>query len=124
MNDLSLTAARVPDFSVGFDRVDKLRDLGFSDDELFALVAPRRTLARRKETGERLSPVESDRVQRLERIWAHGVRVFANPDKFARWLRKECRALDDVRPIDLLASETGAKLVEEELHRIDFGIFA
>ena len=124
MNDLSPMTTRVPDFTVGYDRVEKLRDLGFSDDELYALVAPRRTLARRRDTDGRLSPVESDRVQRLERIWAHGVRVFANPDKFARWLRKECRALDDVRPIDLLASETGANIVEEELHRIDFGIFA
>ena len=124
MNDFSPMTTRLPDFTVGYDRVEKLRDLGFSDDELYALVAPRRTLARRRDTDGRLSPVESDRVQRLERIWAHGVRVFANPDKFARWLRKECRALDDVRPIDLLASETGANIVEEELHRIDFGIFA
>lgn len=118
------SSARIPDFTVGFDRVERLRGLGFSDDELYMLVAPRRTLDRRRASGEMLSPVESDRVQRLERIWAHGVRVFANPDKFARWLRKECRALDDVRPIDLLASETGANIVQEELHRIDFGIFA
>lgn len=116
--------ARIPDFTVGFDRVEQLRALGFSDDELYALIAPRRTLDRRRAKGEMLSPVESDRVQRVERIWAHGVRVFSDPEKFARWLRKESRALDHVRPIDLLASETGAKLVEEELHRIDFGIFA
>ena len=115
---------RIPDFTVGYDRVEKLRDLGFTDDELYALIAPRRTLDRRKSSGEMLSPVESDRVQRVERTWALGVRVFGEPERLARWLRKPSRALDRMRPIDMLASETGAKLVEEELHRIDFGIFA
>jgi putative toxin-antitoxin system antitoxin component (TIGR02293 family) len=124
MNYVNPGSGRIPDFTVGLDRVDKLRELGFSDDELYTLVAPRRTLARRRENGELLSPVESDRVQRLERIWAHGVRVFANPEKFARWLRSEIIALDGARPIDLLASETGAQIVDEELGRIDYGMLA
>lgn len=115
---------RIPDFTVGFDRVEQLRALGFSDDELYALIAPRRTLDRRRAKGEMLSPVESDRVQRVERIWAHGVRVFANPEKFGLWLRSEIIALDGARPIDLLASETGAQIVDEELGRIDYGMLA
>jgi uncharacterized protein (DUF2384 family) len=32
--------------------------------------------------------------------------------------------LDGARPIDLLASETGANVVFEELIRIDYGMFA
>lgn len=115
---------RIPDFTVGIDRVEQLRALGFSDDELYALIAPRRTLDRRRAKGEMLSPVESDRVQRVERIWAHGVRVFANPEKFGLWLRSEIIALDGARPIDLLASETGAQIVDEELGRIDYGMLA
>jgi putative toxin-antitoxin system antitoxin component (TIGR02293 family) len=118
------SSTRIPDFTVGFDRVEQLRSLGFSDDELYALIAPRRTLDRRRAKGEMLSPVESDRVQRVERIWAHGVRVFANPAKFALWLRSEIIALDGARPIDLLASETGAQIVHEELGRIDYGMLA
>ncbi|WP_366930563.1 antitoxin Xre-like helix-turn-helix domain-containing protein [Mesorhizobium sp.] len=41
---------------------------GFSSEELYRIVAPRRTLARRKEHAEPLSPAESDRALRLERI--------------------------------------------------------
>jgi uncharacterized protein (DUF2384 family) len=48
----------------------------------------------------------------------------ASPEKAQRWLRKENRALDRARPIDLLMSETGAHMVEQELHRIDFGMLA
>lgn len=111
-------------FTVPVERVDHLRQLGVSDTEIHRIVAPRRTLARRKQSGEMLSAAESDRVLRIERIWDLGRRVFASEEKFARWMRKENRALDNVRPIELLETETGAHLIEEELHRIDFGLFA
>jgi len=71
-----------------------------------------------------LSPTESDRALRLERIADLADRVFGNPEKAQRWLRKASRALDGVRPIELLQSETGASVVEDELHRIDYGMFA
>ena len=40
------------DFIVPTSKLDDLRKLGFSNEELFRIVAPRRTLARRKEKGE------------------------------------------------------------------------
>ncbi|WP_202363313.1 antitoxin Xre-like helix-turn-helix domain-containing protein [Mesorhizobium sp. L-2-11] len=54
--------------SVPTDKVDHLRSLGFSSEELYRIIAPCRTLARRKEHAEPLSPAESDRALRLERI--------------------------------------------------------
>jgi uncharacterized protein (DUF2384 family) len=50
-------------------------------------------------------------------------RVFANHEKAQRWLRKVSRVLN-FRPIDLLQSESGAREVEQELHAIDYGLFA
>jgi putative toxin-antitoxin system antitoxin component (TIGR02293 family) len=104
--------------------VESLKERGFSSDELSRIVAPRRTLARRKELRQYLSAAESDRVLRLQRVSDMADRVFASPEKAQRWLRKENRALDRARPIDLLMSETGAHMVEQELHRIDFGMLA
>ena len=112
------------DFIVPTSKLDDLRKLGFSNEELFRIVAPRRTLARRKEKGEPLSSVESDRALRLERIAEHAERVFGSGEKAQRWLRSEIIALEGARPIDLLQSETGAHIVEEELIRIDFGMLA
>lgn len=112
------------DFSVPTDKLDHLRSLGFSSDELYRIVAPRRTLARRKEHAEPLSPAESDRALRLERIAEHADRVFGSHEKAQRWLRSEIIALDGARPIDLLETETGAHVVFEELIRIDYGMFA
>ena len=111
-------------FIVHLEKLEELRHLGFSNDELHRLVAPRRTLARRKMRNEPLSSAESDRALRLERIAQQADRVFGSREKAQRWLRKESRALDGTRPIDLMQSETGAHIVEEELHRIDHGMFA
>lgn len=110
-------------FLVHVTRVEGLRQRGFSNDEIYKIVGPRRTLARRRERNETLTIAESDRVMRLERISAMADRVFGNHEKAQRWLRKHSRVLDET-PISLLQSETGATLVEEELHRIDHGIFA
>lgn len=116
--------AETGQFVVSPSRVEELRSRGFSNDEIYSIVAPRRTLARRKEKGEELTVSESDRVHRLERISEMADRVFGSRKKAQGWLRSEIIALDGARPIDLLQSETGAHLVEQELTRIDFGILA
>ncbi len=103
---------------------DRLKERGFTIDEIYSIVAPRRTLARRKELGQELTAEETDRVLRLARIADMADRVFGDHERAQRWLRKGSRVLDGLRPIDLLATETGARIVEEELHRIDHGIFA
>jgi putative toxin-antitoxin system antitoxin component (TIGR02293 family) len=110
--------------TVSLDKVDRLRQWGFSNEEIHQIVGPRRSLDRRRAQGGVLSLIESDRVFRLEQIAEHADRVFGNHEKAQRWLRRPNRALDMVRPIDLLVSEAGAHQVHEILHRIDFGMFS
>lgn len=103
--------------------VDRLKDYGYTSDELYKLVAPRRTLARRMQKKEPLTVRENDNVQRIIHISEMADRIFGERQKAQRWLRKPSRALNGVVPLDLLASETGARLVEEELYRIEYGIY-
>lgn len=110
-------------FFVGVGKLDELRERGFSNDEIYSIVGPRRSIARRKSGSGALTGPESDRALRLERVALAAERVFGNPAKAQRWLRQKSRVLEDA-PISLLQSETGAMLVEEELNRIDHGIFA
>jgi putative toxin-antitoxin system antitoxin component (TIGR02293 family) len=110
-------------FPLPYSSIDALKERGFSSDELYAIVAPRRTLARRKEQGEDLTVAESDRVVRIQHISTMAERIFGEPEKARRWLRKRSRVLNEV-PLVLLQSETGARLVEEELHRIDYGMYS
>ena len=97
---------------------------GFSDEEIFALVVPKRTLARRKAANEPLTVEETDKALRLERIAVQAERVFGAPEKAQRWLRKAKRELRGETPLAYLASEAGARVVEEMLFRIEHGMFA
>ncbi len=104
--------------------LDTLIKHGFSNEEIYKIVAPRRTLARRKAANEQLSVVETDRVLRLKSIVEFAESVFGNPDKAHHWLREPCRALDKAIPIELLESEAGAIAVRDEIGRIQYGMFA
>jgi putative toxin-antitoxin system antitoxin component (TIGR02293 family) len=104
--------------------VAELTKLGFSMDELYRLVAPRRTLARRIAAGEPLTVSENDGALRVVRIMELAEQVFGDREKAQRWLRKPNRGMGNIVPVDLLQSESGAVLVEQALHQIDHGIYA
>jgi putative toxin-antitoxin system antitoxin component (TIGR02293 family) len=97
---------------------------GYSDEEIWALVVPKRTFARRVAKREPLTVEETDRALRLERIAALADRVFGNPEKAHRWMRKPKNMLGGRTPVDFLATESGARQVEEKLYRIEHGMFA
>ncbi|MCP3371130.1 type II RES/Xre toxin-antitoxin system antitoxin [Bradyrhizobium cajani] len=96
----------------------------YSDDEIFALVVPKRTLARRLSDGEPLTIEETDKAVRLARIDRLAANVFGEAAKAHRWLRKPKKLLRGETPLAYLATEAGARVVEEMLHRIDHGILA
>lgn len=56
------------------------------------------------------------------KVFEAGKGVFVDQERFLRWLRQPCDALGGKKPITLLSSEEGAKLVKDELVRIDYGI--
>jgi len=108
-------------------RPDALADLayhGYSEAEIFDLVIPKRTLARRRAGNELLTVEETDKAMRLKRIAIHAERVFGEPAKAYRWLRKPKRALNGETPVAFLASEAGARTVEGMLYRIEHGMAA
>jgi len=104
--------------------VDELADQGYSEAELFELVVPKRTLARRRSGKELLTIEETDKALRLKRVATLAERVFGDPAKAQRWMRKPKRSLSSATPLAYLASESGARLVEEMLGRIEHGIYA
>jgi len=122
--DLDPTPPLVPATRAQPDIVTDLLRYGYSEDEIFALVIPKRTLARRRAAHEPLTIEETDKAMRLMRIATQAQRVFGDPGKAHRWLRKPKHALNGETPIAFLASEEGARIVEEMLHRIDHGMAA
>jgi putative toxin-antitoxin system antitoxin component (TIGR02293 family) len=124
-DDLAQAAeANVPFARAKPEALVSLSRHGYSDEEIWRLVVPRRTLARRQAANEPLTVEETDRALRLERIAVHAERVFGDPAKAYRWLRKPKRGLNSATPVDFLASEAGARKIEEWLYRIEYGMAA
>jgi putative toxin-antitoxin system antitoxin component (TIGR02293 family) len=96
----------------------------YTDDEIHALVVPKRTLARRLSDGEPLTVEETDKAVRLARVDRLAAAVFGDVARAHRWLRKPKKALRGETPLAYLATEAGARVVEDMLHRIDHGILA
>jgi putative toxin-antitoxin system antitoxin component (TIGR02293 family) len=113
-----------PAIRVAPDELAHLTHLGYTEAEVFKLVAPKRTLARRRASKEFLTVEETDKALRLKRIAVQAERVFGDAAKAHRWLRKPKRALNGETPVAFLASEEGARKVEEMLYRIDHGMAA
>ncbi len=82
-----------------------------------------RTYQRRKSDGAPLSETEADRVLRVARIAQEAERVFGDAAKARAWLAKKSAVLG-AAPLDLLGTDAGARDVEAELTRIEWGDFA
>lgn len=106
------------------DTIEGLRRAGVTDEEVYALVVPRRTLTHRRARREALSRDESDRAVRLARIAALGESVFGERERGWRWLRSPKRQLRNRSPLQFVATEAGARVIEEWLYRIDEGMAA
>jgi putative toxin-antitoxin system antitoxin component (TIGR02293 family) len=93
--------------------------------ETYQLIASRRTLNRREASGQLLSSEEADKAVRIARVTARAQQVFpGKPEYVAAWLREPKSSLGDRTPLQLLATESGALAVEEELIAIEHGMFA
>lgn len=77
----------------------------------------------RKDKKDLLNPLESSLSIELANVAAKGVYVFEESEKFSRWLQKENRALSGKKPIQLLNTPTGIRLVSQTLERIEEGVY-
>jgi len=83
-----------------------------------------RSFARRKAAPKTLLPVdESERLWRFAEVLAHATRVFGSQGEAERWLDRPAIGLDQRKPIDLLRTYPGTRLVSEYLMRIEHGVY-
>jgi putative toxin-antitoxin system antitoxin component (TIGR02293 family) len=82
-----------------------------------------------EETLEKHAPEQSlgkelsDQIVAMANVYARTLEVFEERDKARRWLAKPCRALGGKIPFALLGANQGVKLVQDELGRIEHGVY-
>ena len=83
-------------------------------------ISPR-TLKRRRERGT-LSPVESERLYRIARLFRVAIRVFEREEEARSWLKRPQMRLGGEVPREIARLEPGAREAERLLGRIEHGI--
>lgn len=82
-----------------------------------------RTLTRRKKENK-LSAGESDRLVTVTRLLTQAVELFEGQKASAlRWFVQPNRALGNRSPLEMAATETGAREVENLIGRLEHGVF-
>jgi putative toxin-antitoxin system antitoxin component (TIGR02293 family) len=82
-------------------------------------IAPPATLKRRR---IRLSPAESQRLERLARIIAMTEQVWQEPSAAAQFLTRRHRTLGGKTPLQMATTDLGVRQVEELLASIEHGL--
>lgn len=85
------------------------------------IVAPRTTLLRREREGI-LSPEESERLERVARLTALAEHVLESSAGAQQFLTSPHPLLDGEAPIDLAATDLGARRVENVLWQLEYGL--
>ncbi len=84
-----------------------------------------RTIQRLKKSPNRsLSAEQSGRTWQFAEVLTKATEVLGSQEEAEEWLLKPAIGLDRQRPLDLLGTPAGAKLVEEYLGRLEYGVYA
>lgn len=84
------------------------------------MISPRTLDRRRKEAV--LPADESERSYRIARLTDLAAQVFGSMEKASTWFKQPNYALGNEKPIDIVQTEPGARLVERTLQQIQHGI--
>ncbi|MBC8048135.1 MAG: DUF2384 domain-containing protein [Fimbriimonadaceae bacterium] len=85
-------------------------------------ISPR-TVQRKKDT-DVLSPYSSEQAIEVAEVIAKGMEIFRDREKFNKWMQSEIRALNFQKPIDMLDTSFGTKLILQVLGRIEHGVYS
>ena len=78
----------------------------------------------RKTPKEKLDKQTSSHAIEIAKIMQHAYEVFEDEDKVKRWMNKENRALNNLKPAMLLRTLTGINMVNDILGRIQEGVYS
>ncbi|HEX4077846.1 MAG TPA: antitoxin Xre/MbcA/ParS toxin-binding domain-containing protein [Rhizomicrobium sp.] len=101
-----------------------LVEAGLTEQEIERLVIPQRTRRHRAERKQPLTVEESDRAVRLLRIQTNAEETFGSKEKANIWLRRPLAELNGESPIDIVRTESGARVIETMLAKIAWGAAA
>ena len=116
----------VADTTVRYETLHEIAarfDLNVRQKQLLFGISPR-TQARYKQSNPELNPLVADRLSRFQRLTDLAVEVFEDELEAKRWLSSPKANLNDLTPLEVMATDSGASQVEQMLYRIEYGVYA
>lgn len=111
---------------IGYDDfMNVCQEIPFTSKEWSDVLSiSERTLQRYEKENKIFEPVQTEKIIHIKLLYNKGVDIFGAIEKFSTWLELPNIALGGNKPKDLLDSNIGIQLVNDELDRIEHGIFA
>jgi len=82
-----------------------------------------KTIERKKSTDKLSKHITSVAIE-IAQVVEHAMEVFENEEKVKGWFNSPIRALNYQKPIELLSSPTGLRMVNDILGRIEYGVYS
>jgi uncharacterized protein (DUF2384 family) len=113
----------VMDFTYSrFKKVYDMAPFSFKDWAGF-LHLSERTLLRYSSENKSFEGIYIERILMLERLFKKGIEVFSTPDTFFKWLIKPKKVMSFVLDKSALSTTEGILALEDELGRIEHGVY-
>lgn len=100
------------------------RQISFSLSELAQVLHVSERTLQRYADDAKLSADTTERAILLSQLYQRGTEVFGDLENFKEWMRTPLPAFNYQLPISLLDTTFGFQLIQDELGRIEHGIFA
>jgi putative toxin-antitoxin system antitoxin component (TIGR02293 family) len=97
---------------------------GLDYETLAHILTVTKATLHNKKGNDTFNAVVSERLLLLADLYAYGIEVFGEKERFNRWLVSEIRALAFKRPIDKLNTTLGIQEVKQIIGRIDYGVYS
>ena len=78
----------------------------------------------RKGPKEKLDRRTSSHALEIAKLLQHAFEVFEDEEKVKRWINKEHKALNGMKPVILFSTLTGINMVNDILGRIEEGVYS
>lgn len=98
--------------------------LNVTIDKLAQLLHVSPRTIQRKANLEMLNSPTSEHLVNIAEVIRVGIEVLGNKDAFNKWSKMEVKSLDFQKPIDLLDTSHGCKMVSDVLNRIAHGVYS
>ena len=106
-----------------FIKLSNHLNFSFEDWANFLHISER-TIQRYKKEKKTFDPIYSEKILQIELLYIRGIEVFGDETKFRTWMESDIIALGSRKPKELLDTSFGINILNDELGRIEHGIFA